>query len=268
MHMTISGRSTIRASIAAIALIGAGMASGAHAADLASRPYAKAPAMAVAAYDWSGFYIGANGGWGSSHHCWDAVMPNGTLVPDGCHDATGAVLGGQIGYRWQAGAWVFGLEAQGDWANLRGSSVSPTGGADVVTNESRVVGFGLFTGQIGFAVNNALLYVKGGAAVASNRYSATSISRPAFNEIASDRRRSRIRLRTELVRCGRVRSLDPFGSNRPAHKHPSATPPRQRADQPECRSRYAAPELPVRWPLRRAKVGLAGGSGHTASRDV
>jgi outer membrane immunogenic protein len=188
MHMTISGRSTIRASIAAIALIGAGMASGAHAADLASRPYAKAPAMAVAAYDWSGFYIGANGGWGSSHHCWDAVMPNGTLVPDGCHDATGAVLGGQIGYRWQAGAWVFGLEAQGDWANLRGSSVSPTGGADVVTNESRVVGFGLFTGQIGFAVNNALLYVRGGAAVASNRYSATSISRPAFNEIASDRR--------------------------------------------------------------------------------
>ncbi len=27
--------------------------------------------MIAAVYDWSGFYIGANGGWGSSHKCWD-----------------------------------------------------------------------------------------------------------------------------------------------------------------------------------------------------
>ena len=40
----------------------------AAAADLAARPYTKAPPPAIAAvYDWSGFYIGANGGWGSSH---------------------------------------------------------------------------------------------------------------------------------------------------------------------------------------------------------
>ena len=43
---------------------------------------------------------------------------------EGCHDATGGLVGGQIGYRWQIGSWVFGLEAQGDWADLKGSNAS------------------------------------------------------------------------------------------------------------------------------------------------
>src|SRR6266508_1414010 len=98
----------------------------AAAADLAARPYTKAPPAPIAAvYDWSGFYIGANGGWGSSHKCWDFVTPAGAFIAaEGCHDATGGTAGGQIGYRWQASSWVFGLEAQGDWANLKGSNTS------------------------------------------------------------------------------------------------------------------------------------------------
>src|SRR3954453_22948211 len=48
------------------------LAAPASAADLAARPYTKAPPPMVAAiYDWSGFYLGINGGWGSSHKCWD-----------------------------------------------------------------------------------------------------------------------------------------------------------------------------------------------------
>jgi outer membrane immunogenic protein len=142
----------------------------AAAADLAARPYTKAPPPAIAAvYDWSGFYIGANGGWGSSHKCWDFTTPAGTFVAaEGCHDATGGTAGGQIGYRWQAGTWVFGLEAQGNWADFRGSNVSlldPT-----VRNQSRIDAFGLFTGQVGWAVNNVLFYVKGGAAVTADRF--------------------------------------------------------------------------------------------------
>ena len=105
------------------ALIALGIAP-AVAADLAARPYTKAPA-AAAIYDWTGFYIGANGGGASSRKCWDVNNILGIAVPatsEGCHDATGAVAGGQIGYRWQAGTWVFGLEAQGDWADLSGSN--------------------------------------------------------------------------------------------------------------------------------------------------
>src|SRR5438309_3919538 len=80
----------------------------ASAADLAARPYTKAPPMIAAIYDWSGFYVGANGGWGSSH---DNRSLDTLGVGLGSYDATGGVAGGQLGYRWQTGGWVFGVEA-------------------------------------------------------------------------------------------------------------------------------------------------------------
>ena len=89
---------------------------------------------------------------------------------EGCHDATGGLVGGQIGYRWQAANWVFGVEAQGDWANLTGSNASLTV-LIPATNRTKIDAIGLFTGQVGYAWNNALLYVKGGAAVTDNKYS-------------------------------------------------------------------------------------------------
>jgi outer membrane immunogenic protein len=158
--------------LAALGAVSFGLAAPASAADLAARPYTKAP-MAVAMYDWSGFYIGANGGWGSSRNCWAIsnfvlVGPVVPAAPEGCHDASGGTVGGQIGYRWQASQWVFGLEAQGNWADFEGSNTSAQ--LLVTRNESRIDAFGLFTGQVGYAWNNALLYVKGGAAVTSNKY--------------------------------------------------------------------------------------------------
>ena len=149
-------------------LIALGAAAPAVAADLAARPYTKAPAMIAAVYDWSGFYIGANGGWGSSHNNWDSVAPF-LVGGEGSHNATGGTVGGQVGYRWQAGTWVFGLEAQGNWADFKGSNASTLFGANSINN-SKVDAFGLFTGQVGYAANNFLLYVKGGAAVTSNSY--------------------------------------------------------------------------------------------------
>src|SRR6476619_6646727 len=101
-------------------LIALGAAAPATAADLAARPYTKAPPMIAAVYDWTGFYIGANGGWGSSRNSWDLIG----FGPEGSHDATGGTVGGQVGYRWQAGTFVFGLEAQGNWADFSGSNVS------------------------------------------------------------------------------------------------------------------------------------------------
>ncbi len=155
-----------------VGLIALGMASApASAADLAARPvYTKAPPPMVAAvYDWSGFYIGANGGWGTSHNCWDATTAAGAFIAaEGCHNSDGGTVGGQIGYRWQAGQAVFGLEAQGNWADFSGSNVSAFLPA-FDTNRTRIDAFGLFTGQIGYAWNNALLYVKGGAAVTDNK---------------------------------------------------------------------------------------------------
>src|SRR6202171_1400878 len=178
-----------------VGLVALGFAAPASAADLAARPYPKAPPpMVPALYDWSGFYIGANGGWGSSRKCWDLVsnafIPGGvvttfpTPIAEGCHDVSGGTVGGRIGYRWQASSWVFGLEAQGNWADFRGSTPSlfftPTLLTPGFTNQSRLEAFGLFTGQIGYAWNNVLVYVKGGAAVVRDKYSNGFIAPPGI----------------------------------------------------------------------------------------
>jgi outer membrane immunogenic protein len=153
----------------------------ASAADLAARPYTKAPAAVAAVYDWSGFYVGANGGGAWSRNCWSAdpftlnlgaafPAPFAIAGPEGCHTASGAVAGGQIGYRWQREAWVFGLEAQGNWADLTGSNASELAVFNGFANRTKIDAIGLFTGQVGYAWNSFLLYLKGGAAVAHNSY--------------------------------------------------------------------------------------------------
>jgi outer membrane immunogenic protein len=137
----------------------------ASAADMAVKAPPPAPLPVI--YNWSGFYIGANGGWAQSHNCWDFVVV--AVVPGVCWDQSGGVIGGQLGYRWQTGGFVFGLEAQGDWADISASRVSIINPA--FSTRAKVDGIGLFTGQIGWAWNAALLYVKGGAAVTDNSFS-------------------------------------------------------------------------------------------------
>jgi outer membrane immunogenic protein len=97
------------------------------------------------------------------------------------------LAGGQIGYRWQATSWVFGVEAQGDWANLKGSNPSLTA-VIPYTNQTKVDAIGLFTGQVGYAWNNILLYVKGGAAVTDNKYSSFFTATGVVFNQASDTR--------------------------------------------------------------------------------
>ena len=153
--------------LAAVSLVALSAAAPALAADLAARPYTKAPAMVAAIYDWSGFYIGINGGGGSSHATWDFVG----VGREGSHDATGGTVGGQIGYRWQSGQWVFGVEGQGNWADFSGDNTSAL---FATRNRTKIDAFGLITGQVGYAWNNVLVYVKGGAAVVSNKYEISS----------------------------------------------------------------------------------------------
>ena len=153
-----------------IGIVALGLSAPADAADLAARPYTKAPPPMIATvYDWSGVYIGINGGGGSSHKCWDFVSPTtGALFGEGCHNATGGTVGGQVGYRWQSANWVFGLEGQGNWADFSGDNVSTLFLAQ--RNRSKIDAFGLITGQVGYAWNNVLFYVKGGGAVVADKF--------------------------------------------------------------------------------------------------
>ena len=152
------------------------------AADLAARPYTKAPPMVAAAiYDWSGFYIGVNGGGGWTHNSWDLVGGG----REGSNDSSGGTVGGQIGYRWQTGPVVFGVEAQGNWADFSGDHRSAL---FATRNRTKTDAFGLFTGQIGYAWNNVLLYAKGGAAVVDNKYDINSVVSGANLASVSDTR--------------------------------------------------------------------------------
>jgi outer membrane immunogenic protein len=123
-----------------LTLVVAGFASTASAADLPG----KAPAyVAPAAYNWTGFYLGANAGYG-----W---------VNDG--DADGFVGGGQIGYNWQSpgSPFVFGLEA-----DIQGADMDSSAAVGAVTATARVNAFGTVRGRLGYAWDRFMLYGTGG----------------------------------------------------------------------------------------------------------
>ena len=151
--------------LATVGLIALGMAAPASAADMAVKA---APAPYVAPiYNWTGFYIGGNGGWGQSNSCLNFDGFGIFGFADGCASRSGGLIGGQIGYRWQASQWVFGLEAQGDWADLSNTRFSPffdqfsPFAVGAISTRTKTDGIGLFTGQIGYAWNRSAVLRKG-----------------------------------------------------------------------------------------------------------
>jgi outer membrane immunogenic protein len=113
----------------------------------------KAPAYA-APYNWTGAYVGINGGgaWGDAN--WSAL---GT----GDFRTSGGLVGATLGYNWQAGPTVFGLETDIDWANIKGSTTNGCGGVTCATKNDWL---GTTRGRIGYAFNRFLPFVTGGAA--------------------------------------------------------------------------------------------------------
>jgi outer membrane immunogenic protein len=149
--------------VCAAVLCSTGLAGTGSAADLSARPYLKAPPPA-AVYNWTGLYVGANGGYGSGHvSSFDTVVGTSTS-----HDPSGGLAGGQIGYNWQIATWVFGVEADGDWADICGSAPCPNHTFNCASDTRSLASF---RGRIGWAAGPALLYATGGLGYASTRYS-------------------------------------------------------------------------------------------------
>ena len=125
-----------------VALIAAGMVAPASAADMAARPYKAPPHCSADDYDWSGFYLGVNGGYGWGRRCADITAVNAVAFAfaEGCSNSGGGIVGGQVGYRWQSSAWVFGLEAQGDWANIRNDRVQPVQSGEYLEDQHQRLG--------------------------------------------------------------------------------------------------------------------------------
>jgi outer membrane immunogenic protein len=150
--------------LATVAFAAFGMATQVSAADLAARPYTKAP-VAAPGINWSGFYAGVIGGyaWG---------------------DVKGGFGGGTIGYNWQApgSIWVWGLEVDAVGADAKDSATGFIGGIPVATAEDKIDAFGSVTGRVGVTAGAALFYAKGGYAWADNRISATLLGVTLFDE--------------------------------------------------------------------------------------
>ena len=81
-------KSFLLASVGIVALVG--MAAPASAADMAVKARPPAPVVAPI-YDWTGFYIGGNGGWGQSRNCWDFLDAAGFAVASGCRERSGGL---------------------------------------------------------------------------------------------------------------------------------------------------------------------------------
>jgi outer membrane immunogenic protein len=120
-------------------------------------------------YNWSGFYIGAMGGYAQSDKI-RATVGNVT-VTSSSDELKGGFAGGTLGYNFQTGGVVLGVEADAAWSDIKWSTT-----AFGVTLADKIQAFGSVTGRVGFAVDAALLYGKGGYAWADNQISASVLS--------------------------------------------------------------------------------------------
>jgi outer membrane immunogenic protein len=127
-----------------------GLASQANAADLGRRPYAPPAPVYSPIYNWTGLYIGVNGGGGWGDSTWTGQSPNFGL--------SGGLVGGTIGYNWQFGQTVVGLEGDLNWSDIRGSGVCAFG------CETRNNWFGTVRGRLGYAWDRFMPYITGGLA--------------------------------------------------------------------------------------------------------
>lgn len=131
--------------------------------------------MPITAIQWGGFYIGGQVGGAWSTLDWRFDNPNyfNTLGPnllgtDFDQDARGVMGGGQVGFNYQTGAWVFGVEGSAAAADLNDSIPSPFfPGFDTYTTDVRWLS--TVTGRVGYARDRWLLYAKGGWAGADIR---------------------------------------------------------------------------------------------------
>jgi outer membrane immunogenic protein len=152
----------IALTVTLFASIGFGQIASAGPEPTASKEIAPAPASC----DWSGFYIGLNVGVAglntTINDLDDWFSPNANTLED-----TNVAGGGQVGYNWQRGAFVFGLEADADYLNTEDTQTLEafSGNSGHLQHRAKVDFQGSFRARAGIAVDRALIYATAGVAV-------------------------------------------------------------------------------------------------------
>ena len=176
----------------ATALVGLGSAP-TFAADLAARPYTKAPALA-AVYDWTGFYIGVNAGVGLGRDRLQQDWLN-TGSPYSIYTSPQGGFGGaQIGYNWQTGSVfgpiVFGVEADIQGTGLSDDRTNLSVAGTTTTYGQKLDWFGTARGRIGIANGPVLSYVTAGYAFGNVKTNAAESVGVLTTTFATDRTQS------------------------------------------------------------------------------
>jgi outer membrane immunogenic protein len=137
----------------------AAFAPGALAADLPTK--APAPAYIPPAASWAGWYIGVHAGaaWHQAH-----TTEVYTATVGSSATGTGFIGGGQIGYNWQSGNFVFGLEADGSWLSAKAENTNVVPGSGTYGTEHKIRWLSTVRPRFGLAVGNTMAYVTGGVA--------------------------------------------------------------------------------------------------------
>src|SRR5713101_4286569 len=166
----------MRKLLLATVALGALAAAPVLAADIPVRApaYRAPPPPVIAFYNWSGCYVGGNGGGLWLHKDYTLRSAGATLdgvtalavaplgIGLGGHDASDGIGGIQAGCNWQVGGWVFGVQGDFDWTNATGRHLDPIVG--LTTLDSRTKSLASVTGRVGYAWDRFLGYVKGGGA--------------------------------------------------------------------------------------------------------
>jgi outer membrane immunogenic protein len=160
----------------------------ATAADLAQAP----PLVAPLSWSWSGLYVGGNAGSGWGHKDWGHAQSVKETAPPTIitfnpsetvsFPVDGFLGGGQLGYRLQSGMWVWGVEGTIDWTDIQGRTA--VGGNSI--GESKAHWLATIAGQVGWTVDHALLFLKGGGAVMHENHTLAPVTQTTNGGSSAD----------------------------------------------------------------------------------
>jgi outer membrane immunogenic protein len=129
----------------------------------------------VAAYNWTGSYAGANVGYGvsrdSTHQLLGGLEDALVITPGG------AIAGGQLGYNWQSGHTVVGVEADAQWSGQKDQLCRlcpPLPGFTTQFISNEMPWFATARTRLGYASGSTLFYATGGAAFANIKLNASN----------------------------------------------------------------------------------------------
>jgi outer membrane immunogenic protein len=182
MHFGLGGAKMKRLLLTTAAFLSA--ATIAFAADVP----VKAPPAAPVAFNWTGCYVGAVGGetWGKSSHVARSGAAAGAPIT-GDFNLSGGIAGGSVGCNLEVSNFVFGVEDDYSWTNIKGNAFDRPPFTTTAISATRGTSLEELRGRFGYAWDRFMIY--GTAGLATARIG-VDVSNPAFGTVSDTQPRA------------------------------------------------------------------------------